>query len=337
MATKVLLLALVGCAVVAAVAGGAKKAPKKVTADPHKRCQEKLTGNTCFLAGSASNQGYEDDDTPKAMNTPKGRAHYQCVDCVLRTPGVETWGCTILELRTWCVAATDTVFEEPVVLATSGADKLQTMRLEMMKNKGVKAGPEEMKAFTAKHQEEITEAEKRTNKALEVVMKKFGKFFKKHPEFKYTKENMLSEVYDEHTTKFYGAGSKSSYSLPTKKEKKAIWKTERDIQKQLIVEALESKKLEDNPDSAHSLSKDTHGLQPRFPSVKDIIAAYKKIKEENGKGPGAGKKASNFKFIGKKAIKGDVDGMETEAKHEVKGWWGDYVKKIYALGNNTST
>jgi hypothetical protein len=157
MAKTVLLLALVGCAIVAAVAGGAKKAPKNVTGDTHKRCQEKLTGNTCFLAGSAPNQECEDDDTPKSMNTLKGRAHCQCVDCVLRTPGVETWGCTILELRTWCVAATDTVFEEPVVLTTSGDNKLQTMRLDMMKNKGVKAGPEEMKAFTAKHQEEITE------------------------------------------------------------------------------------------------------------------------------------------------------------------------------------
>jgi hypothetical protein len=170
------------CLLLTSLALGDRAMPAKAS------CSGKILNNegarACFLAGTASDQGDQDDDslldgvnaTMLIKSKNKKKSHYQCIDCLLSIPGISHWGCSIVALRTWCEISTQQEIEASGPLSS---------RIALSNNKTSPEGhAKNMKMFEKTNAKLLAKAEKQTNKDLVEVMKEFEALFKKHPKLR---------------------------------------------------------------------------------------------------------------------------------------------------------
>jgi hypothetical protein len=155
----------------------------------------------CFLAGVASMKGYQDDDDTPENVYSHGRKHgdpFQCMDCMLNSKGIETWGCTVVELRSWCQDAAKGI------MGGAAKDNLKNKKKEKqdmqdeieteIKGGGIKGDLKAVQEFEAGHDNEVKDMEKYTDAALKKIFGKFDELFKEHPNLKKRAAKVMANV-----------------------------------------------------------------------------------------------------------------------------------------------
>ena len=111
-----------------------------------------------------------------------GRKDETCVQCLIKRPGVASWGCTLSEMREWCQLA----FEE------SPADML-----EEEEQLGDFIKPDN---FRDKHKDEVTKFQAQLSKGIQTFATMLSKFDKAHPEFTKEEAKIMDEMITNHKT-----------------------------------------------------------------------------------------------------------------------------------------
>jgi hypothetical protein len=135
--------------------------------DPEK-CVAKLTADKtdeCFEYGAM----------PPGIG-PNGET---CNDCLMKIPGIETWGCTLSEMREFCN------------LAYEGAP---TDLAEEEKHRNSTFVPVEQ--FNAAHTEEVAKMKKELNKAISKFAILLQKFDKAHPMYTKEETSVIGDILD---------------------------------------------------------------------------------------------------------------------------------------------
>jgi hypothetical protein len=156
-------------------------------------CSSKIEDSDCFLQGSPSKIH---TIVTKKNETAWQRHHHKftkgksgtCIQCLVKSPGIASWGCTLAEMREWCTLgfkeAPEDVQEEEEYLAKDWIDPTK---------------------FEAAHGKELKELKAKMHKGMATFASLLAKFDSANPD--YTKEE--SKVMDDIVNH-----NKSSSSLP---------------------------------------------------------------------------------------------------------------------------
>jgi hypothetical protein len=145
------------------------------TVDPVK-CAGKLSDDDCILEGGS------------VMHVGKlSKKKETCLQCVIQRPGVETWGCTLDEIREWCDAGDGQLPD----IENPPADILEE---EAQNPKDFVS----IDAFNKKHKKEMLEMHKKINKGILQFANILAKFDAKHPNFTATEQMIMDGMVNKH-------------------------------------------------------------------------------------------------------------------------------------------
>jgi hypothetical protein len=145
------------------------------TVDPVK-CAGKLADDDCLLEGGS------------IMHKGKlGTKKETCLQCVIQRPGVETWGCTLDEIREWCDAGDGELPDIEKVPDDILEEERQNPKDFVDKDK-----------FNAKHKTEMKLLHKKVNKGILQFANLLAKFDSEHPHFTATETLIMDGLINKH-------------------------------------------------------------------------------------------------------------------------------------------
>lgn len=132
------------------------------------KCASKISGDNCFLEGTLMSQTRENHET-----SMKGT----CVQCLIQRPGVETWGCSLGELREYCKLG----FEE----APADVDEEERQNSKTF---------QPINKFTSSHVSEMNSLKTKLHTGIADFAALLSKFDEKNPDFTNTEQKIMQKL-----------------------------------------------------------------------------------------------------------------------------------------------
>jgi hypothetical protein len=137
----------------------------------------------CFLAGAP--------DDSKIDTNP-----YQCLDCLLKTPGVESWGCSVFVLNEWCQLVAEEIETEkdPTGLKKAEVKDLDKEIESPKTDESEKHEIQAMEGWEGKHETDTRDADVMADTAMSPIVQKLNALLRAHPNLRKQATSQMTQI-----------------------------------------------------------------------------------------------------------------------------------------------